>query len=690
MSGELLLEIGTEEIPARFINPALAGIKDTIQSELTNQRIAFDSVVTMGTPRRLVLCVQALVEKQADTIVEALGPPEKVAYDSAGKPTKAAESFAAKQGVSLSDLELVETKKGRYLQIRKAIIGKETSSLLPELLSKVVLAIPFPKSMRWADLDMRFARPVQWLLALYNGAVVPLRMEHLTSADQSWGHRFLDNRPFPVRDLSSYLEQAEAHCVIPEPEKRMALVAKEARRLAHEVGGTLREDEELLQEVANLVEYPVVLRGSFSPRFLDLPREVLVSSMREHQRYFAVEDGNGALLPYFIVVSNNQAKDPQVVVKGNERVLTARLADARFFFDADRKLPLAQRVEGLREVVYQLKLGSVYDKVTRLKALGTYLAEALHTQCAPQLTRAADLCKTDLLTAMVGEFPSLQGIVGREYALRDGESPDVARAIHEHYLPTSGQGELPASIVGSLLSVVDKIDSIVGCFGIGLIPTGTADPYALRRQALGVIRIILERAFSVDLPALIDESLRLFAGKLTRNPQDTKKEVVEFIRTRFHHRLTAGEFSYDVVEAVTATGFVDMVDSFERIKALQEMKARPDFEPLAMTFKRVANIVAASSVKAVDPQRLSEDAEKTLYASLQGVETTVRELIATRTYREALNQLAALKAPVDSFFEKILVMSEDESLRANRLALLGRIASLFQGIADFAKIVTEK
>lgn len=690
MSGELLLEIGTEEIPARFITPALAGIKEAIQSELTHQRIGYESVVTMGTPRRLVLCVQAMAEKQADTILEALGPPEKVAYDSKGKPTKAAESFAAKQGVSLSDLELVETKKGRYLQVRKAITGQETRSLLPELLTRVVLSIPFPKSMRWADLDLRFARPVQWLLALYNGAVVPLRMAHLTSSNQSWGHRFLANRPFLVKDLTSYLQQAEAHCVIPDPKKRMDLVATEAQRLAQEAGGTLRCDEELLQEVANLVEYPVVLRGSFSSRFLDLPREVLISSMREHQRYFAVENKDGDLLPHFIVVSNNQAKDPQVVVKGNERVLSARLADARFFFDADRKVPLAQRVEGLRDVVYQLKLGSVYDKVTRLKALGTYLAHALHMQCVPQLTQAADLCKTDLLTAMVGEFPNLQGIVGREYALRDGQSPEVAHAIYEHYLPISGQGDLPASVLGSLLSIVDKIDTIVGCFGIGLIPTGTADPYALRRQALGVIRIILERSFSIDLPALIDVSLSLFGDTLTKTPKDTRQEVVEFIRMRFHHRLTAAGFSYDVVEAVTSTTFKDLVDAFERIKALQEMKALPDFDPLAVTFKRLANIAAASSFHEIEPQRFCEEEEKVLHTLLQKLESSVHTLLSTRAYREALAQLTLLKAPVDAFFEKVLVMSEDEGLRTNRLALLSRIASLFQGIADFSKIVTAR
>jgi glycyl-tRNA synthetase beta chain len=689
MNGELLLEIGTEEIPAVFLSPALEGIKNLLQTELTNQRIDFEKIITLGTPRRLVVCAQGLSERQPDTVVETVGPPAKVAFDANDKPTKAAESFAQKQGVAISDLGVVDTPKGKYLRVAKEIKGKETSSLLPEFLEKIIFAVPFPKSMRWADSEVRFVRPIKWVLALFNNTIVPLSIENLKSSNLSWGHRFLSNKPFPVSDSWSYLKQAAQNFVMPEIEKRKARIYDDARLLAEKVGGKLLEDEDLLDEVANLTEYPVTLRGSFAPAFLELPRDVLISSMREHQKYFAVVDENGALLPYFIVVSNNQPRDPEIVIKGNERVLSARLTDARFFYQEDRKKTLADRVEELKHVVYQVKLGSMYDKVSRLTEITAYLARAIDPALAEKTKRAALLCKTDLLTAMVGEFPSLQGIMGREYALLEGEDPEVAQAVYEHYLPTTRKGNLPASVIGSLLSIAEKIDNIAGCFSIGLIPTGTADPYALRRQALGIINIILEKSFSLNLPELLSQSVQFFAAKANRDVIAIRNEAVEFIRIRFLNQLTGQGFDQDVVEAASAAGFMDLVEVLERIKAVQELKKQPDFQPLAITFKRVANIIASHSYDEVNPSFLAEKAEKNLYEAYQKLAIKVHHLIETRDYPVALNHLATLKPAVDTFFDDVMVMCDDQAIKANRLALLGKVSALFRGMADFAKIITE-
>jgi len=689
MNGELLLEIGTEEIPAGFLSPALAGMKNLLQTELGTQRIHYEKIITFGTPRRLAVCAQGMTEKQADTVVETMGPPAKVAFDAKGNPTKAAESFALRQGISISDLEVVDTAKGKYVQVTKKITGKETVSLLPEFLEKIIFTIPFPKSMRWANSDVRFARPIKWVLALFNNTIIPLRIDNLRSSNQSWGHRFLSNKPFTVHDVTSYLQQAEKNFVIPEIEKRKARIHKDARQLAEEVGGVVLEDEDLLTEVANLTEYPVTLRGSFAPAFLELPRDVLICSMREHQKYFTIINAHGALLPHFIVVSNNRVRDPQVVIKGNERVLSARLTDAQFFFREDRKKTLFDRVDELNQVVYQVKLGSMYDKVVRLMEIASNLVQAVNPALAQKTRRAALLCKTDLLTSMVGEFPSLQGTMGREYALLEGEDPDVAQALYEHYLPTTRKGILPVSVIGSLLSIAEKIDNIVGCFSIGLMPTGTADPYALRRQALGIINIILEKSFHLHLPNLLSRSIGLFAAQANRDLDAIRDEVLEFIRVRFLNQLTAQGFDHDVVEAASSASFVDLVEVFERIKALQEFKKQPDFLPLVITFKRVANIIASHTYEEVNPSLLAEEAEKNLYGAYQKLATKVEQLIETRDYPSALNQLANLKPAVDSFFDSVMVMCDDQAVKANRLALLGNVAAVFRGLADFAKIITE-
>ena len=452
-------------------------------------------------------------------------------------------------------------------------------------------------------------------------------------------------------------------------------------------GGQLLPDEGLLDEVTYLVEYPSAIHGTFDPAFLEVPREVLITSMRSHQRYFSVVDEGGKLLPAFITINNTLTEDPAVVVKGNERVLRARLSDARFFFEEDKKVPLAQRVEALKGVVYQTKLGTSYEKMERFRALAEGFADLLNPAVKPQTSRAAFLCKADLVSGMVGEFPEVQGIMGREYALLEGEDAEVATAIAEHYLPTQAGGDLPASDIGAFVSIADKLDTICGCFGVGLIPTGSADPYALRRSALGVINIILDREYRLSLEALVESALGLLAAKLTRPTADVKADVLEFFKGRFVN-LLADRYPADAVDAAIAAGSDDLVDTAARIGALAAFKGRDDFEPLAVAFKRVGNIVKEGTETAVQAGLFQDVAEGELHAAFLEVQDRVTAAIAGRDYVVALAEIATLRGPVDQFFDKVMVMAEDERVRTNRLALLTSIARLFSGIADFSRITT--
>ena len=475
---ELFFELGTEEIPAGFIPRAMAGMEAIITRELFNARLSFDEIKTLATPRRLALMVKGIPAVQPDAELTATGPSKKAAYDADGKPTKAAEGFARGQGVDVSAIRIVTTDKGEYISITRTETGRPTHELLSEILPKLINEIPFKKSMRWGDLDVRFARPIHWIVALFDGVVVPFEFGNITSGAVSRGHRFMANTAFPVRDYAHYLEECERHFVIPDPERRKEIIRRETHRVAIAAGGHLLPDEELLEQVSFLVEYPSAVHGTFSEEFLKVPKEVLITSMRSHQRYFSIVDAGGKLLPGFITINNTLTQDPSVVVKGNQRVLRARLSDARFFFEEDQKIRLDERVEALKKVVYQQKLGTSFEKMERFKALAEGLADSLNTAVKAQTGRAAWLCKADLVTGMVGEFPEVQGIMGREYALLEGEDAAVAAAIAEHYLPIQAGGELPASDIGAFVSIADKLDTICGCFGVGLIPTGAADPYA--------------------------------------------------------------------------------------------------------------------------------------------------------------------------------------------------------------------
>lgn len=689
MGNELLLEIGTEEIPAAFLPKALRDLDEIARGELALHRIIHGDTRTMGTPRRLFWMAEGIAERQQDQVIEKLGPAVRVAFDEQGNPSRAAIGFAKGQGVDIAGLDRITTEKGEYLCARKTISGQMTEILLPEILARVIGEIPFRKSMRWADQEFRFARPIHWILAIFNGRVVPFTIANVASGNTSRGHRFMSPECFPVGGRNEYLAGTRDHFVIVDPDERKAIIREQTRKAAETVGGRVLPSEELLETVTFLTEYPTAVCGNFDPQFLRLPPEVLITTMISHQKYFPVVDDTGALLPHFITINNTLARDPEVVQRGNEKVIRARLSDARFFFEADQKIPLERRVEDLKKVTFHTLLGTSYDKVMRFRKLAGWIAGRLKPTIADRVDRTAFLSKADLDTQMVGEFAELQGIMGREYALLAGENPIVAKAIHEHYLPTAAGGSLPETDEGAIVSIADKTDTICGFFGVNLIPTGTADPYALRRQALGIINIILAKGYALPLDVLLAEGLAGLGPLLKRPTEEIKGDLMEFFKGRLENLLISQGHPYDVVDAVLATGIGSMVAANEKIRAMENFKSDADFQPLAVAFKRVVHILRGFHDGAVDPRLFSGAEEKNLHEAFLKIRDAVSNLISRGNYSGALTELARLRQPVDDFFEAVLVMAEDEKIRFNRLSLLAEISTLFHDVADFSKIVTE-
>ncbi|MCK4501629.1 MAG: glycine--tRNA ligase subunit beta [Desulfuromonadales bacterium] len=686
MSAELFLELGTEEIPAGFIPKALKDMQRLLCQELDNARIGYGEIRTFATPRRLTITVADVARQQQRQVLEVTGPPAKIAFGQDGKPTKAAVGFAKKNGVSVEELETIKTDKGEYLFLSKVIEGGDSATQLPTILTSMITSIPFKKSMRWKDLDIRFVRPIHWIVATYGGEVVPFTIGDIDSGNLSRGHRFMAPQEFTVTGVEDYLVQAEEHHVIPEIEKRRKLIVEQLAVLEQQLGGKINPDAALLDEVVFLVETPQALAGTIEDVFLQLPPELLITSMREHQRYFTLVDDQGKLLPHFVTIANTLTKDPQVVVAGNERVLKARLADAMFFWQEDQKNKLETRLEALKKVVYQAKLGTSFEKIERFSTLAANLAQKIAPADVELTKRAALLAKCDLETGMVGEFTELQGVMGREYALLEGEDKRVATAIYEHYLPTQAGGVLPSDDIGAFVSLADKIDTICGCFSVGLIPTGTADPYALRRSAIGVLAIIMDRGYAISIPELVAQSVELLDSKRQRSGEEVSADVVEFIRMRLVNLLSGQDYPVDVIDAVLSASFVEPVVAFERIKALSVLKQRDDFEPLAVAFKRVGNIIKGGLDQPVDPALLTDDSEKILFARLQEVEQKVAADVKAHNYTNALATISELREPVDSFFDSVMVMVDDVAVKNNRLALLTSISGLFKGIADFSRI----
>jgi glycyl-tRNA synthetase beta chain len=684
---ELLLEIGTEEIPAAFIPQALMDLESLAKKELEANRIDFQGIKTLGTPRRLVMVIGSVSERQRDEETKKIGPSKQAAFDAKGNPTKAAIGFAKSQSVPVDSLTTIQTEKGEYLCAVKKESGKPTSDLLHSLLPKWILSIPFQKSMRWSDVPIRFARPIHWILALFGGEVVSFEMGNIRSGNMTYGHRFMQPGPVRVEDFRSYLQKTREASVIVDPVERRKKIEDEMSREGAKVSGRVLKDEELLKEVNFLVEYPVALCGTFDNQFLSLPREILIHSMKEHQRYFPVVDDHGILLPHFVCISNIKPKNREVVVKGNEKVLKARLSDAAFFFEDDLKIPLEKRLEQLKKVVFQAKLGTSYEKVMRFKELALWMAERIDPSLRETVERTSLLCKADLVTGMVGEFPKLQGIVGREYARLTKERPEVVEAIYEHYLPSFAGDRLPSGPVGDMVSIADKMDTIVGCFGVGLVPTGTADPFGLRRQALGIIRIILEKKYSISIRGLIEESEKQLKPKMERPVDEVREDVLDFFRVRYQNFLLDKEYPFDVTDAVLSISFDELLDVQGRIDALKKAREWKDFESIVIAFKRAMNILkGAPSQKGMNLSLFSETVEKNLYQAFVVAKEKISGYLSKKDYEAALLEMTRMKKPIDDFFEGVMVMVEDEAIRNNRLALLSEIGQLFLRIADFSKL----
>src|SRR4030067_369859 len=684
MPADIIFEIGTEEIPARFIPSALERMKEDFSVLLNEQGISFKTAESFGTPRRLLLYVKDAAEKQAEKAVEVTGPAKAVAYDKDGAPTKAASGFAKGQGMDVKERQIKKTDKGEYICAVKREGGKDTEWLLTELLPRFLLKIDFPKSMYWDDKKVRFARPIRWLTALYGNKPIKFEVANVKSSNMSRGHRFMSPGAIVVEDKESYLHQLEASYVIVDPSKRRKIIIEQIEQIAKEKGGSVLKDDELIDTVTFLVEYPAAICGDFDKKYLDLPKDILINAMKEHQKYFSIIDKNGMLMPHFICIANTKAKDMDIVKKGNERVLRARLDDASFYFKEDRKKKLSDRTNDLKGVVFQEQLGTLYDKVQRdisLTASST-LSPIIDAKALVHAERAAYLWRSDLLTGVVGEFPKLQGIIGREYALLDGEKNEAADAIYEHYLPRFSGDELPKTNAGIVLSIADKIDNICGSFAIGLIPTGSQDPYALRRQGLGILQILLSKKIHISLIGLVESALSALKDKV-KKIEDAKKDALDFIRQRMDNLLTSEGYRYDIVDAVLTAKFDDPYDCFLRIQALNKLKDEPYFEPLMISFKRVINIVPKDFKGAVDEKALKEPAEKELFKSYKALKGDVSPLIKAYKYEDALKRISGLKKEVDAFFDKVLVMDKDEKIKGNRLGLLNEIGILFNIIADF-------
>jgi glycyl-tRNA synthetase beta chain len=688
MGSELLLEIGTEEIPARFVPPVLEEMAASFRKMLDQELIAVGEILTWGTPRRLGLVAKEVAPATAEVGEQVLGPPKAVAVDAEGKPTAAAAGFARAQGVEVADLMEVETPRGVYLAVSKRKAVRATAERLPELLPGFILNLSFPKSMRWGSESITFARPIHWILARYGGAVVPFELGDVVSGGVTHGHRFLAPGAVEVADSEAYLAALRAAKVIVDPVERRVWLDQELKQAAAGVKGEVVPDPGLLEENTFLVEYPSVVVGNFEDKFLALPDEVLITSMREHQRYFSLRGQDGKLLPHFIAVNNTLTRDPEVVRRGHERVLRARLSDAMFFVQEDAKTPLAQRVEALKGVVFHSLLGTSYEKMERFRELALRLARQLAPELEEQVKRAATLCKADIVTEMVGEFPSLQGMMGRHYARLSGEAPEVAEALFTHYLPRHADDDLPPDRVGALVGLADRLDTVCGCFGVGLSPTGTADPYGLRRHALAVIRILRSQKLHLDLVATVAETLELLKDKISRAAEETALEVLDFFQTRLQHLLLAEGFDHETITAVLAAGGRDVVEAADKVQALAEVRRSPEFPALAVAFKRVINIAQGAEPGEVNPALFEHGEENILYESTGLMESQVAQALKQRDYPGVCRALAGLRGPVDAYFNRVLVMAEDAKVRRNRLAMLLRISQTFLQMADFSKITT--
>ena len=676
----LLLEIGTEEIPAHAGPGILNQLKTLAEKSFSEARITFGKIQTLGTPRRLSLLVEDVATKAADVESEKRGPSTKIAFDKDGKPSKAAIGFARGQKVKPEDLI---TRDGYvYAVIREQ--GKSSAEIFKTLLPKIICDLSFPNNMRWGNLDFKFIRPLRWLVALFGEEIIPFEVAGVQSGRISRGHRFLSKGDFEIANASDYVEACEKNFVIVDQDKRREMITAQIKEVASSKGGVAEITDDLLEEVLYLVEYPTALAGSFEEKYLKLPAEAVITPMRDHQRYFPVKTIGGRLMPLFITIRNGGKDYIDIVQHGNERVLKARLEDAQFFFNEDRRKSLDAHREKLKTVVFQEGLGSVYEKSERLVKLVEKISSMLGVDAANSI-RAAELCKADLVTGMVTEFTELQGVMGREYAKLDGEEAEVCAAIDEHYMPRFAGDAQPKTTAGKILSLADKIDNIVATFSRGLVPTGSQDPFALRRQALGIVNLLSGARWSLSISEVVEVSMDLLKITDKVGREKIQEEVADFMRLRVKNVLS-GSTRYDVIDAV-----IDDVDDIFAVTlkaaALEQFLATPDSTKIIQSFVRVGNLAKKAESAELNAELFTLDAEKVLHGAFAAIKVAADELTDKKDFLGALDVLKKLSTPIDSFFDSVMVMDENLTVRKNRLALLKSIDNLLAKIADFGKIV---
>ncbi|ANF25041.1 glycine--tRNA ligase subunit beta [Stutzerimonas stutzeri] len=679
---DFLVELGTEELPPKALGKLSDAFRSGIEKGLKDAGLKHGRVQAFAAPRRLAVLIEQLDTEQPDRSINLDGPPLQAAFDAQGEPTQAALGFARKCGVDLAEVD----RSGPKLRYSRSIPGQATAELLPAIVETSLNELPIPKRMRWAARKEEFVRPTQWLVMLFGDQVVDCTILTQRAGRESRGHRFHSPSPVRISKPTSYLEDLRGAHVIADFAERRELIAKRVEQLASEQNGSAIVPPALLDEVTALVEWPVPLVCSFEERFLEVPQEALITTMQDNQKYFCLLDANGKLLPRFITVANIESKDPAQIVAGNEKVVRPRLTDAEFFFKQDKKQKLDSFNERLKNVVFQAQLGTVYDKAVRVSRLAAFIAERTEGN-AQWAARAGLLSKCDLATEMVGEFPEMQGIAGYYYAVNDGEPTDVALALNEQYMPRGAGAELPVTHTGAILAVADKLDTLVGIFGIGMLPTGSKDPYALRRAALGILRILIEKRLDLDLVAAVRFSINQFGGQV--KTEGLADQVLDFIFDRLRARYEDEGVEVASYLSVRAVQPGSALDFDQRVQAVQAFRNLPEAEALAAANKRVSNLLSKFEAKlpeTVEPRYFDNATEFSLYSALQQAEQAVQPLAADRQYREALERLAHLRGPVDAFFEAVLVNAEDASVRANRYALLARLRGLFLGVADISAL----
>ena len=680
----LLLEIGTEEIPARFLPDAIVRMRENAASLLTEQRIPYADIRAFATPRRLALIAE-IAESQTENEKEVWGPPVTVAFDKDGKPTKAAEAFARSNGMSIESLLRKEKGKGIYLVAVVKESANPTAGLLPELLSKLILSLNFPKSMRWGNGSMRFPRPVHWILALYRNEPVNVEIEGIKSGISTRGHRFLSPAVVDIRDDRHYFNALKDNLVVLDTDERKKMILDGARQLALSIDASIVEDEALLGHVSYLVEYPVPVLGTFPAQYLSLPEELLITVMKGHQKYFAIRGNNGKLTNHFIVVSNTKQENAAMVARGAQKVIKARFEDARFYYEDDKKISLSERLEGLKKVIYHDKLGTVHAKSERIAALAKYIAEKSCPARVVDAENAGRLAKVDLISGVVFEFPELQGIMGSYYALNDGLGKDVAFAISEQYLPAFSGDRIPASELGIVISLSDKIDSIASFFMLGMSPSGTEDPFALRRQALGIISILSQTKSELLLADLFSKALESYPNCDKAKIID---EIILFFEQRLDPLLQSAGYPYDAVAAVTHFVKTEPVVTLrDRADAIVVLKKTANYDLFLQLMKRVNNIAPTVDMPQPDAGRFLQDEEKALWAAFSAITSKIEQSISARKYADAIAAISTLAAPINTFFDKVLVMDKDESVKQNRLALIKALQTTAFSIADFSKLI---